>query len=110
MTQPKIFAVKFNNEIRCQKKTVTAQETVTITFDDAPAEHTLELILFSSQNSECSLTVGHFKINRYDCLDSKIYQLFCADSSFKGVMTGNQKISLLFSTPLLSWLQKNKAY
>jgi hypothetical protein len=105
-----MFAVKFNNQIVYSQSTVTSQETVTMQFDNTPSEHTLELILFSSAENECSIAVGNFKLNQFDLLDHEVYFYFVADGGFRGILQGTKKVSLTISTPVTGWLQRKKTY
>ena len=89
---------------------MTAQETVTMQFDDAPADHTLELILFSSVAQECSIAVGNFKLNQLDLRDREVYFYFAGDGGFRGILQGTKKVSLTISTPIIQWLQRTKTY
>jgi hypothetical protein len=105
-----MFAVKFDNQLVYSQPTVTSQETVTIQFDNTPAEHTLELILFSSTQNQCSIAVGNFKLNQFDLLDHKVYRYFVADGDFQGILQGTRKVLLVISTPVIGWLQQTKTY
>jgi hypothetical protein len=102
-----MFAVKFNNQIVYSQSTVTAQETVTMQFDDTPADHTLELILFAAE--DCSIAIGNFKLNQYDLLDYEVFYLM-SDGIFQGILQGTKKVSLTISTPIVSWLQRTETY
>jgi hypothetical protein len=105
-----MFAVKFNNQVVFSRTAITQQETVTVTFDNSPGQHTLDLILFSAVGSECAIAVGNFKINHFDCFDHLLYAFFLSEKKFNGIIDGTSKVSLNIDTPLIGWLQKTAVY
>jgi hypothetical protein len=108
--QPRMFSVKFDNQLVLTKKIINCQETIQINFDDSPGQHLLELLLIDTPNSRAKIAVGNFKINHHELVDSRLKTLFHGPAKFDGFLQGLVKFELPISTPILAWKQKNQIY
>jgi hypothetical protein len=108
--QPRAFSVKFDQQIIVTKKIINQQETIQVEFDNQPGQHLLELILIDTPNSQAKIIVGNFKLNQYECVDSRVQSFFQGPTRFDGSLQGLVKFELTIETPILPWQQKTRIY